>query len=127
MAPDPVLRIVASREDDDCAITAMAMISGCSYEDVLREVVVVDPRHRGKRGLQDRQIRKVMARLDCPVRFKKTVDFDEDYGLLRLLDHLCVLRSGLVIEDDTIWDVDVWLKHKGYDLDLAVCGIFVER
>lgn len=123
--PSIVTRMVATREENDCAIAAMAMLSGRSYEDVLREVVLADPKERGRDGLTDRQIRKVMLALGVPVRHRARVDYDEDYGLLRFHDHMALLRNGLIVENDTLWDVEDWRRQRGYQLDCAVCGIFV--
>jgi len=120
-----VTRVVPTREADDCAVTAMSMLSGRSYEDVLREVVLADPKHRGRRGLVDAKIRRVMKALGVPVRYRRTVDYDDDYGLLRLHDHLALLRNGLIVEDATLWDVDDWRRQFGYREDYTVMGIFV--
>ena len=117
--------MVAMREEGDCAVASIAMFAGQSYEDVLREVVLADPKHHGREGLSDHQIRKVMASLGTKVRHRSVVDYEEDYGLLRLYDHLTLLRNGLIIENDTIWDVDDWRRYRGYRDDSLVCGIFV--
>lgn len=120
-----VTRMVAMRETADCAIAAMAMYAGRSYEDVLRQVVLADPKHHGRKGLSDQQIRKVMLALDVPVRHRSRVDYDDDYGLLRLYDHMTLLRNGLIVENETIWDVDDWRRQRGYREDCSVMGIFV--
>jgi hypothetical protein len=92
--PAIVTRIVPHRESSDCALVAMAMFSGCTYEDVLREVVVADPKHKGRNGLSDHHVRRVMRTLGVPVTHRTRVDYDEDYGLLRLHDHMALLRNG---------------------------------
>jgi hypothetical protein len=125
MPPAIVTRMVAMREAKDCAIAAISMYTGRTYEDVLREVVIVDPKHRGRTGLHDPQIRKVMKALGVPVRYRARVDYDDDYGLLRLHDHMALLRNGLIAENDTLWDVDDWRQQRGYRDDCAVMGIFV--
>jgi hypothetical protein len=125
VAPAIVTQIVPQRERADCAIASMAMFAGASYEDVLREVVLADPKAHGRNGLGDYQIRKVMKALGVPVRHRARVDYDEDYGLLRLHDHMCVLRNGMIVENDTLWEVDVWRQQRGYMVPGAVCGIFV--
>jgi ABC-type bacteriocin/lantibiotic exporter with double-glycine peptidase domain len=125
LAPAIVTRIVPQRERADCAIASMAMFAGASYEDVLREVVLADPKNHGRVGLSDHQIRKVMTALGVPVRHRAKVDYEEDYGLLRLHDHMCILRNGMIVENDTLWDVDVWRVQRGYTVPGAVCGIFV--
>jgi hypothetical protein len=103
----------------------MAMLSGESYENVLREVVLADPKEHGRDGLSDHHIRKVMRALGVPVRHRAKVDYEEDYGLLRLHDHLTLLRNGMIVENDTLWEVDDWRRQRGYAHDGSVCGIFV--
>jgi hypothetical protein len=122
--PAIVTRIVPHREASDCALVAMAMFSGRTYEDVLREVVMADPKDKGRNGLSDHQVRRVMKSLGVPVTHRSRVDYDEDYGLLRLTDHMALLRNGLIVEDQTLWDVDDWRRHRGY-MDMSVMGIFV--
>jgi hypothetical protein len=124
-APAAVTRVLTNREENDCAVVAMAMFSGHSYEDVLREVVICDPKHRGRIGLTDYQTRRVMRALGAPVRHRRAVDYDEDFGLLRLHDHMALLRNGLIIENGAIWDVADWRIHAGYQDDTHVMGIFV--
>lgn len=127
MAGAPITKIVSMRESKDCAIASMAMYAGRTYEDVLREVVLADPKHHGRDGLNDHQIRRVMRALGVPVTHRSKVDYDEDFGLLRLHDHMTLLRNGLIVENDTLWDVDDWRQLHGYRLDCAVCGIFVAK
>jgi hypothetical protein len=123
--PAIVTHMVAQRERSDCGIASMAMFSGRSYEDVLREVVLVDAEHQGRDGLSDHHIRKVMKALGVPVRHRAHVDYEEDYGLLRCWNHLTLLRNGMIIENETAWEVEDWRRYRGYQSDGAICGIFV--
>jgi hypothetical protein len=123
--PAVITRVIPQRERADCAIAAMASFSGRSYEDVLREVVLVDPKEHGRNGLHDYQIRRVMRALGVPVRHRMRVDYDEDYGMLRCWNHLAVLRNGLIVHQDAVWDVDVWRAEFGYRNDATIMGIFV--
>lgn len=93
-------------EDADCAIVALAMYLGVSYEDVLREVALVDHRNKGRTGLWTRQIKQVAKRLGFDLRIKRTVDLDEDYGILLFSDHVAVLRNGLLLDNSgEVWDI----------------------
>jgi hypothetical protein len=123
--PAIVTRVVPQRERADCAVAAIAMFTGATYENVLREVVVVDPKLHGRDGLSDHQIRQVSKALGVPVRHRKMVDYEEDYGLLRLYNHLCLLRNGMIVENDTLWEWDDWRRQRGYVYDGCVMGIFV--
>jgi len=120
-----ITKVIEQRESADCAIAAMAMFTGKSYEDVLRVVSVIDG-DQGKKGLTDTQIRRVMRELGTPVRLTRSFDAEDVYGLLRLTDHMVLLRNGLAIEDGTLWDVDDFLRARGYYPD-GVLGVFVPR
>lgn len=124
-APAIVTRIVSQREKADCAIVAMSMLSGRTYEDVLREVVLADPKDHGRNGLSDHHIRRVMKALGVPVRHRRRVDYEDDYGLLRCWDHLTLLRNGMIIENETAWEVEDWRLQRGYQHDGSIMGIFV--
>lgn len=121
-----ITHLVPSQEPHDCAITTIAAATGQTYADVLRIVVQVDPRAQGREGLSDRKIRAVLAELGTPVRFRRKVDHEKDYGLLRLNDHLVLLRAGLVIEQSTIQPVIAWRIERGYTRRDEY-GIFVPK
>jgi hypothetical protein len=120
-----ITRVLPQREPSDCAVTAMAMFTGLSYEDVLRVVAVIDI-NQGRNGLKDNQVRKVMALLGTPVRFTSNFDLEEVYGLLRLTDHIVLVRNGLAIQDGQLWEVEDFLRARGYYPN-GVFGVFVPR
>jgi len=93
-------------ENADCAIVALSMYLGVSYEDVLREVALVDKRNKGRAGLWTRQIKQVARRLGHELVIKRKVELDEDYGILLLSDHVAVLRNGLLLDTNgVVWDI----------------------
>src|SRR5688500_14976087 len=100
------------------------MFLGVSYDDVLRVVTVTD-RRQGKKGLWDRTIVRIAKRLGHQLRMRTAFDVETDYGMLRLPDHIVILRNGLVIETNgTIWDADAYLAHgkvDASDCQLLVC------
>ena len=96
--------IIRPEEGADCAILALAFYLGEPYDDVLRVVARVDP-DAGKEGLTTRQIKKVAAVMGHPLRTKKSVNFDDDYGIVLWRDHANVIRNGLLFESNgTVWD-----------------------
>ena len=119
-----VTRIVINREPNDCGIVALAMLLGLSYEDVLRATTLSD-RHQGRKGLWTRTMQRIAKRLGHTLRVRSTVDWDGDYGLLRLPEHAAILRNGLIIDvDGTIWDVETYMtnrKVEPMDCELLVC------
>lgn len=106
-----VLKVVTCREPNDCAIVALSMYLGESYEDVLREVTTTD-RRKGRDGLWTQTIRRIAKKLGHTLRLRTAIDWESDYGILRLPEHAAVLRNGLVIEvDGTVWEADAFLAQ----------------
>lgn len=110
-----ILKVVHGRESSDCAVAALAMYLGVTYEDVLRAVVKADE-HGGKGGLFVDTIKQIARRLGTPLRERQRVDLDDDYGILIFKDHVAVLRNGLIFNpgtpDTLIWDAhDYLLTH----------------
>lgn len=124
MSAAAVIQVVIHREPNDCALVALSMFLGESYEDILRIVTVTD-RRQGRDGLWSPTIIRIAKRLGHILKVRKTFDLESDYGILRTEDHAVVLRNGLVIESNgTIWDADAYLAHKkirAEDCTLFVC------
>ena len=113
----PILRVCVQRETNDCAVAALAMLLGRSYEDVLRAVTVSD-KMQGRTGLWTKTMQRIARRLGFTLRVRRLTDLDA-YGIIRLYDHAVVLRSGLIINpgDGTIWDADAYLSNYGVTPD----------
>lgn len=97
--------VVRPEEGADCAIICLSFFFlGEPYDDVLRVVAHVD-KDMGKAGLTTRQIKKVAKALGHPLRTKKRVNFDDDYGILMFTNHVVVLRNGLIFDTNgTVMD-----------------------
>lgn len=106
--------------ENDCAIWALAALTGEQYEDVL--IAAAQEDHLGgKRGLHVTQIQRIAAKLGMPLKLKKkNIDFDEEVGLLSVWllyeggkkeGHVCVLKRGQVI--DSIGGISV-TDHEVY-------------
>jgi hypothetical protein len=123
MSAAAVMQIVCHREQNDCAVVAMAMYLGESYEDVLRHVSLTD-RRQGRDGLWSRTMIRIAKRLGHTLKQRATFDIESDYGILRTIDHAAVLRNGLVFEGNaTVWDADAFLLHR--KTKLHECTLFV--
>lgn len=124
MSASAVTRIVIHREESDCGVVALAMLLGVSYEDVLRAVTVSD-RHQGKKGLWTRTMIRIAKRLGHTLKARSAIDWDSDYGILRLPEHAALLRNGLVFDGDgTVWDAETYLANRSIetsDCELLVC------
>lgn len=106
-----ITRVILQREDRDCAVCALAMYLGHSYEDVLRVVATTD-RSAGKHGLWTATIKRAADKLGHRLRVRKRFDWDEDYGILLMPDHATVLRNGLVIDNGLIWEHEAFLLDR---------------
>lgn len=123
MGATQVLHVVTCREAADCAIVSLAMYLGESYEDVLRAVTLSERSH-GRNGLWSTGIVRAAKLLGHTLKKRRRVDFENDYGILRLPEHAAVLRSGLVIDvNGTIWDADAYLSAK--DVRADECEILI--
>lgn len=113
MPPAIATKLVPGRERNDCAVCALAMYLGVSYEDVLREVAVRDRPWQGRQGLRLHEIERVARALGTPLRRLRKYDLTTAYGLLSLPKHLVLVRSGLVIDAEpggaSLWELDDYL------------------
>lgn len=124
MAAAEVLRFVEGREQADCAIAALAMFLGMTYEDVLRAVTKLGVPQAGKVGLTTHEIRRVAAACGTPLRLRRKIE-EDDYGILLLRDHAMVLRAGLVFDPvGAVWDFDDYLRVHP---EVVVEGVLIER
>lgn len=123
MSAAQVIRVELQREQADCAISALAMYLGLSYEDVLRAVAVVD-RDQGRTGLWTRTLQRIAAALGERLVIRKAIDWEDSYGIVRFPNHAAVLKNGLIINTDgTVWEADAFLaagKYRARDCVLLV-------
>lgn len=90
--------VVRPEEGADCAIICLSLYLGVPYDDVLREVALVDKRNKGRAGMWTRQIKQVGRALGTRLVIKKHIDWEDDYGIVLLADHVVMLRNGLVFD-----------------------------
>lgn len=103
-------RIVPGREANDCAIAVLAMYLGVSYEDVLRQVAVLDRPYQGRQGLLLHEVVRIARSLGTVIRRQRKFDILTAYGMLSLPHHIVLLRAGVVVDPEqggaTLWEVD---------------------
>ena len=57
-------------------------------------------------------------------KVRRRIEWDDDYGILRLPDHAVILRNGLIIETNgTVWEADTYLRNRVIERD--ECELFV--
>jgi ABC-type bacteriocin/lantibiotic exporter with double-glycine peptidase domain len=103
-------RIVPGREPNDCTICVLAMYLGVSYEDVLRQVAVLDRPYQGRQGLLLREVIRIARALGTTIRRQRKFDILNAYGMLSLPHHIVLLRAGVIVDPElggaTLWEVD---------------------
>lgn len=106
----PIIKVVLQRGKYDCAVAALAMLTGQTYEEILLAVGQEQPKVLTK-GLWITEIMRIAKAAGIVTKCRKTFDLDTDYGLLCLYDHVVVLKNGLVIDptDGSVWEADVYL------------------
>lgn len=116
MPPDCVRWITRNGEDNDCAIAAISLATGHSYETVLGHAMAVHPGATVD-GLTMRQIKAVLLALDVPHRVRRKFDIEEDTGILWVSgksdEHVVYLWEGRVIEP-SLGRRSLWLDPRGY-------------
>ena len=119
------MQIQVSRAPGDCAVVALSMYLGRSYEDVFAAAVSITKNiifH--KTGMFYTQIHQTAAVFGVTLhtnKITKSCDLDTVCGLLGLKDtvtrnqHVVFVKAGLVFEEDgTVWEHDTYLKHTKY-------------
>lgn len=121
LPPDVVRWVSRSGEDPDCAIAAIALATGQTYDAVLAQAVQV--RADAIRGMNWKDIRGVVARLGFSSALKRKYDLDEDTGILDCKrgreEHVVYLWAGRIIEPRldrrSLWaDPVAFLEHEGW-------------
>ena len=117
----PVVQIQVMRAPGDCAIAALSMLLGVSYEDVLGAAVTTTKSARvHHKGLFTRDIKRTAKRLGVVLTQNRTIDLENDEGVLVLegVDgrrHAVLLKAGLVFDGDgTVWEPETLFAHQQY-------------
>lgn len=118
----PVVRYQVSRGDADCALVALSIALGRSYEDVLGAAVTVTRSSSPhQRGLYTREMKQIAKRLGVTLRLRRSFDADEDEGIFGFLHpdrddgHVAFGKWGLMWDvDGTVWELDAYLEATGY-------------
>ena len=102
-----MVTVVRQRHAGDCGVAALATLLSAriGYEDVYLAAAKVDPRLKGKGGLQNSELVKVAREFGVDLDAIKKFDLDRDEGLLRVRSdshhregHWVAVRWGLVLD-----------------------------
>lgn len=123
VAPDMIRWVPRNAENGDCAVTALQLASGMTYESVLVAAAKVSPNVLVT-GMSWPEIRRVARQLGFTTKLLRRgrYDLDEATGILNCKhakdgDHVVYLWEGRVIEPmfQSLWkDPDAFLKHHKY-------------
>ena len=127
MPPDMVRWVARNGEDNDCAVTAISLATGETYEACLVAAHNYGDPDVLTEGLGLREIRRVLSEMGYQTRLHKKFDPDEETGIL-LVDgpkkndrHAVYLWDGRIIEPSlgrrSFWlDAETYNKHEGTTL-----------
>lgn len=116
----PVVQIQVQRAPGDCAITALSMYLGASYEDVLCAAVRTTKSSRiHHRGMFTREMKRTAQKLGVTLTLRRGFDLETDEGVLAVVSgneqHAVLLKAGLIFDGDgLVWEPSVFLAHYHY-------------
>ena len=116
----PVVKVLAQHGQGDCCITALAMLTGLSYDDVLEAASSV-LRKPHRRGMYVSQILATAAVLHLPLVKRRRFDPEHDTGILTVYcragrthsNHVVLLRWGLIFDtaDCEVWEYGAFMAQ----------------
>jgi hypothetical protein len=117
--PPEIISIPERAEKNCCALFAIALFTGATYPEVVRRVAQCYPTLPPNKGLNNRQMLRVLRNLGIQVSRRLLDDtaptdledlMRQDPILLRYHEHVAYVRQGLQFEPDhTVWPVEAWL------------------
>lgn len=124
------IRLVHRRDDADCAVTAIQLVTGKEYREIVQFMTHSWPKRDYREGLTDWMIRRTLLALGFPVRFSRTINAHTDYGIVRFTDHVAVLKRGLVLNPHegctAVWEWEHFIRDSPFCKgDRDVHGIFL--
>lgn len=116
LPPDCVRWIHRNGEDNDCAIAAISLATGLSYETVLGTAMNIQPLAT-MHGMSMKAIRAALSALGYTSKVRRKFDLDEDTGILWLTgkrdSHVVYLWEGRIVEP-SLGRRELWLDPRGY-------------
>lgn len=114
------------KTEADCALAAIAMLSGLPYRLVSEAALRLAPTvHR--KGLWTTQIIAIAKAVKFPLirRRLKSIELDEATGLVTMCrkagpeQHCAVLFEGVLVNpgDGFVWSLDTYLAHRGWKVN----------
>lgn len=122
LPPHVTYTVVSKRNIGDCGVASLAMFLRRDYEEVLMEAAHVN-RGALSVGLGCPDLVKIAKRLGVKTRWKRTIDWDDDHGVLwvtmqpdpgekEVRQHLVLLAEGSIIDPER--PVRMWTDPDEY-------------
>lgn len=120
MSAAAVNRLVKNVHDinpGDCGLVSLSTYLNVSYTDIIRIAARVQE-DGGKNGLHLAAMKRIAELCGSPLKVKRNFDPDEDYGIVWIwrkrsrIAHAAVLRNGLVLDRDTVWEWLDWVADQ---------------
>jgi hypothetical protein len=117
-SPPEIFTIPERAEKNCCALFAIALFTGATYPEVVRRVAQCYPSLDPNKGLNNRQMLRILRSLGLQVRRVLVDDMTpleletlpDGPLLLRYREHVAYVRQGLQFEPDhSVWPVEAWL------------------
>lgn len=108
-----VVRAQSQRQPSDCTVTALANLLCLDYEIALSALAQIHP-NVVLSGAYAQSVRKAAGLLGVKLTLKRTIDWDEDTGVLvshcaaLKARHAVVLWRGTIVDDGRLWPQDIW-------------------
>jgi hypothetical protein len=121
----PFVKIELQQGVADCGITALAMLLGRSYLDVLTAAITKKHPRPHQAGMHTRQVQAVAKRLGVSLVLRRSWDLEASCGLLSVEKmgakpdefnfHMVLLKFGLIFDTDgTVWEPDDYFQTEKF-------------
>ncbi len=116
--PDVIHWSPRSGDHGDCAVVAISLATGYSYEETLSACLATCPEVLGN-GMNVSQIKGALRELGFKAKARRKYDLDEDTGLLWVEDpagegHMVYLWAGRVVNPGKSDRTALWLDPEEY-------------
>lgn len=106
-----------SGEHGDCAVVAISLATGFTYEEALSACLQANPAAL-EAGMSERQIKTALDLLGFKARCRKVFDLDDDTGILWVSSrgdhHVVYLWAGRIVNPSKFDRTALWLDAEEY-------------
>ena len=123
--PDVIRWAPRSQGHGDCAIAAVSLACGVTYEVALAAALAFEPEVLTE-GLSLKNIEKTVQQLGLTTKRRRKFELDEDTGILTIPGHAVYLWEGRILEPASSL-CNLWLNAQAYLSHYkAKAGVLIE-